>query len=528
MIPPLWSDDEVDERDDGYLILKKGLSPDRVQPLLLHSSEVFLKLLYPKMSTAAILAYFPSPLSETETEETTDAPRSLRSSSSRNDNNEHTLKEPNGVDDMEVDSIQDDHEYENDAQEETSESPQKDTSTTTKNHEIPKYQQVYQSLKRCDALNNRIQPLISDLGSFKHRPIKRNKEAGPSSRDAIKVRALEMQQQQLRKKQSTVDSGGTTQQQDTAPPAVAPENDDPVGKDQDGVVDDEPTRQTQLVRLVRTINSIRATYMHLFQIFNHKRRNDNLLRIGDYKWKASKRGGFCWILGSKVFDSSSSKLLIGAYKDCSLILESFISVDTAKSICHDPLGGNAEFWSKSWIKEVKARASPTILDPFTILTSFPNAPDRETLKSRSLECDKHLNLKSNSVDIEQTQAQYDAAVRKLHQKISDLLKERFPEARVSIYGSCLSDLSLGKGADVDLSLWLPKAEELRTDFEAGRLEAHNYEKRMKTFVFQVFHKLKNCGHMFRDLQPITRARVPVVKGTYNHAKNPYSPDGSLK
>jgi hypothetical protein len=89
-------------------------------------------------------------------------------------------------------------------------------------------------------------------------------------------------------------------------------------------------------------------------------------------------------------------------------------------------------------------------------------------------------------------------------------------------------LSLGKGADVDLSLWLPRAEELRTDFEQGRLEASIYEKRMKTFVFQVFHKLKNFGQMFRDLQPVTRARVPVVKGTYNFAKNPYSQDGSLR
>jgi hypothetical protein len=209
-------------------------------------------------------------------------------------------------------------------------------------------------------------------------------------------------------------------------------------------------------------------------------------------------------------------------------LESFISVDTARTICRDPLGGSPDFWSKSWIAEVKARASPSILDPLSIITSFPNAPDREAVINKCLLCDEGLHLESTDANAEDIQAQYNSAVSKLRQKISDILQERFPDARISIYGSCLSDLSLGKGADVDLSLWMPKAEQLRNDFERGRLEANAYEKRMKSFVFQVFHKLNNCGHMFRDLQPVTRARVPVVKGTYNFAKNPYAADGSLK
>ena len=123
---------------------------------------------------------------------------------------------------------------------------------------------------------------------------------------------------------------------------------------------------------------------------------------------------------------------------------------------------------------------------------------------------------------------YDAAVRKLHQTISKLLKNRFPKARVSIYGSCLSKLSLGKGADVDLSLWLPEAAKLQTDFQEGRIEAGKYERQMKQFVYQVYHKLNARSNEFRGMQPITRARVPVVKGTYNFANNPFSFDGSIK
>ena len=103
-----------------------------------------------------------------------------------------------------------------------------------------------------------------------------------------------------------------------------------------------------------------------------------------------------------------------------------------------------------------------------------------------------------------------------------------PKARVSIYGSCLSNLSLGKGADVDLSLWIPEADQLRTAFQIGQIEANLYEKDMKRLVYQAYHKLRNLQQEFRGMQAITRARVPVIKGTYTFANNPYSPDGSIK
>jgi hypothetical protein len=509
MIPHLWSEDQVEEREDGYLILKEDFDPKAEQPLLLHSAEIFLKNLYPGLSREAILACFPVPLSEKE-------------SSAVNVLATEMVPDEISSEDMEVDNRDSDSVNRNEsAQDVNTELPPKNSTGKAKKKESKealKYQHVYQSLQRCENLSTRIQNLVSDLKSFKHRPIKRGKDTGRSSREKTKVRALELQQQKLLQKQTTIDSGTDSQlDMDT-------ENDDArINYDDD--VSDEGS--PHIVRLVRGINSIRAVYTHLFQIFNHKRRNDKLLTIGDGKWQSKKRG-FCWILGSHVYDSSTSKLIIGAYKDCSLILESFISVETAKNICRDPFGGNPTFWLNSWIEEVKARATPRILDPMSILTSFPNAPDREAIQKTCTMCEEFLHVESTDADSEQIQAQYEAAVRKLHQKISELLKERFPDARISIYGSCLSNLSLGKGADVDLSLWLPRAEELRADFEQGRLEATVYEKRMKSFVFQVFHKLKNFGQMFRDLQPVTRARVPVVKGTYNFAKNPYSHDGSLK
>lgn len=510
MVSPLWSDDEVEEREDGYLILKESVDASDLeeQPLLLHSSEVFLKELYPGMSRKDRLNHFSEPLSTKEGATIDESLATLEMSSDKS------------TEDMDVDAISND----GNAEQDTKKSPE---SKVKKKKDSLKFQAVYQSLKRCNNLSNRIQPLVSDLYAFKHRPVKRTKDTGRQSRQNLRTRALEMQQQRLLDKHSTVDSSEEAAQEQRNEFDDVNEDEPEQGFEEGRMIEDQAPLEPHHIRILRTLNSIRAVYVHILQIFNHKRRNDKLLEIGNSKWKSKKRG-FAWILGSRVFDASSSKLMISAYKDCCLVLESLVSVDKARMICQDPLGGSPDFWTKSWISEVKTRATPQILDPLAILTALPKAPDRKSLQTRTLPYDECLHLESTDNDTDLIQKQYDAAVRKVHLKISALLKERFPEARVSIYGSCLSNLSLGKGADVDLSLWIPKAEELQVGFEEGRLEANKYQKAMKSLVFQVFHKLKHCGKMFGDLQPVTRARVPVVKGTYNFAKNPYSSDGSLK
>jgi hypothetical protein len=232
-----------------------------------------------------------------------------------------------------------------------------------------------------------------------------------------------------------------------------------------------------------------------------------------------------------VFDIVSTKTLINAHKDSTFLLAAYIASDLAEQIIHDPMGGSTDFWSKSWIPELETRSSPNLLDPLTILADYTNAPDPPAIMQKSLECDKVLhadNPLTDSTRINQIHAQYEVAVAKLHQTISKLLKERFPDSRVSIYGSCLSNLSLGKGADVDLSLWLPRAAQLQSDFHDGKIEANVYERQMKTFVYQVFHKLSNRGQEFQKVMPVTRARVPVVSGLYKFAQNPYTIDGSIQ
>jgi hypothetical protein len=82
--------------------------------------------------------------------------------------------------------------------------------------------------------------------------------------------------------------------------------------------------------------------------------------------------------------------------------------------------------------------------------------------------------------------------------------------RLSIYGSCLSNLSLGVGADVDLSLWIPEMEKAKNGFQQGDINARTYERDTKKFVYQVFHTLRNRDKDFKNMQAITRARGKCI------------------
>lgn len=81
---------------------------------------------------------------------------------------------------------------------------------------------------------------------------------------------------------------------------------------------------------------------------------------------------------------------------------------------------------------------------------------------------------------------------------------------------------------MDISLWIPEADKLKKDFDNGNIGAKQYDQRMRTFVFQVSRKLSKLQAEFRGMTPITKARIPVITGTYNFAGNPYTEDGSIE
>ena len=79
-----------------------------------------------------------------------------------------------------------------------------------------------------------------------------------------------------------------------------------------------------------------------------------------------------------------------------------------------------------------------------------------------------------------------------------------------------------------MSLWIPAADSLKKDLNDGNIDAKEYEQSMKRLVFQVSRKLSNLKNEFRGMTPITKARIPVVTGTYIYAGNPFTEDGSIE
>jgi hypothetical protein len=179
------------------------------------------------------------------------------------------------------------------------------------------------------------------------------------------------------------------------------------------------------------------------------------------------------------------------------------------------------------VSQVVQKGTVRVENPLDLLVRSTSDDCHLDVHAQCQACDERfLEKRSNNPD--KTKPKYDVAINRVYQRLTNLLITRFPKARLSMYGSCLSDLSLGQASDVDLSLWLPQAASLKEGYHAGTIGASRYEKDMKQIVYQTTRLLENKTSEFRGLQPVTRARVPVVKGTYLKAENPHSIDGSIK
>ncbi len=164
-----------------------------------------------------------------------------------------------------------------------------------------------------------------------------------------------------------------------------------------------------------------------------------------------------------------------------------------------------------------------------------------TVCKRAKDLDDQFSLK---VDITgskeyQKRKKYLLSIERLRHRVEQRIRQgrknhEFEDARLDVYGSCLSGLSLGKNADVDLSLTFKEGIEKKIDFEAGDLTAKKYDRHVTDTVYKIKRKLEHCRRVgpsnaeeFREIEAVPRARVPVIKGVYTDANNPHSEDGSL-
>eukprot|EP00934_Nitzschia_sp_Nitz4_P004296 Nitzschia sp. Nitz4//scaffold40_size135432//45669//48297//NITZ4_003237-RA/size135432-snap-gene-0.125-mRNA-1//-1//CDS//3329551198//4286//frame0 len=538
--PPLWKEGEVQEREDGYLLLAEVPSDiqlelhwedSKEQPFLLNSSEEFLKLIFPKAnSKAEALGMTSEPLVEAQPSANVTGSQDEADGAECNDDDE---ADADNLEDEEPAASTEDADVDEGAPTEGDEKPsdkQKTGSEQKKAEPIPPEFLVYQSLERSDRVGNLLQSLMLDVQKSRHRKRmgKRDERGAKSDR---KVGQLQKQQEQLlntEQKDEKADTNDATMV-DESGNVIANDGDKDAGVAANDDEDDENStfdKEPYLVRLVRFYNSVRAVFPHIIAMLNHKRRTTRHNGLQSALGKKLKNPGkSCWMFGTQVYDIVSRKIANTTEREICAVLKSILTTTLAMEVANDPIGSPGDFWVSSWAAAIQARAAPELLDPLVVLKGFLS--DGEEIDfDHALLCEDNF-FTAGSLPTPAVQKQYDTSVRTLHKRVSRILEDRFKDSRVTIYGSCLSNLSLGKGADVDLSLVTPKASQLNNDFQEGVIDARTYTSQMKTLVYQVFHKFNNKKGEFVEMEAVPYARVPVVRGAFKYAMNPYTQDGSL-
>jgi DNA polymerase sigma len=276
-------------------------------------------------------------------------------------------------------------------------------------------------------------------------------------------------------------------------------------------------KSTSIMRIVKTWNSIRLLFPILFGMLNHESKDDSEFltkkSITKMKLKSEKQ----WMLGEYVYDASSKKSLESLRRQMKMMLMAFL---TSKET-HNLLAKNADW---KFIDPLKRLESP-----LGYIETFENPLKILNLNLKQFEVAKEIDvtLKSHFSRIHKQKEAFSRSVIKVKSELESVLVSRFPGCKLQVYGSCLSDLSIGESSDVDISIYIPSLHRAKNRLFRNKIDSIAYQKIVKRFVYALYGRLCIKSDSFFNLQPVTRARVPVVKGCYRLAGNPLSKDGSL-
>jgi hypothetical protein len=313
-------------------------------------------------------------------------------------------------------------------------------------------------------------------------------------------------------------------------------------------VNEEQAYKDATLRTVKTLNSIRALFPVLVKMIRHEHMYNAELEIhardkqgkvtgvvtletltAKKKKKRGQRGPekIAWLLGDYVYDIAKKPYIVNLTNRMRNVLQCFFPESQIVSLM-DKKTGTDDSWATVLAQILENQGSRRITPlPLSLFALERN----EQVQSIAATCDhEYLHIfHHENLEAQHARGLYQQAVNKLVTNLQNVLQHRNKDADVRVYGSCLSNLSLGKSSDVDISLHLPAAAFLKKQFASGHIEAERYEREIKRHVYQINSVLCNKSHSgFRMQECVTSARVPVIKGTYLHAGNPYSLDGSLE
>ena len=284
----------------------------------------------------------------------------------------------------------------------------------------------------------------------------------------------------------------------------------------DGDQDDATDYSNATLRVVKTLNSIRLIAPILVQLLNHELQNDTSLTIGKEsiaETKNRKSKGRRWMLGEYVYDIGSGKNFHCLRTKLRQIVRPLGTSDEID----DLMDGNVN-WAELLRRWYTKSQSP--------MPSLLELNEEQRANARAHDAALKQYLQDEACDNGQSDL-FASAVRRLKQKLDYVLQGRFRGCRLQVYGSCLSNLSIGISSDVDMSIHIPELKDAKDRFERGTMTAKKYDSILKRHVYAVRGRLLEFNQDFFDTEAVARARVPVVKGTYRFAENPHTNDGSL-
>jgi senataxin/terminal uridylyltransferase len=372
----------------------------------------------------------------------------------------------------------------------------------------------------------------------RHNPNASRLVAMDAQRERLQKLQLQQQQQTSSANESAVDPTDELVEnlvdvtlEDTPDLPDEEENDDEEDEEEDQDGHRSPREAWML--LVRALNSLVLLAPPLSRLLGHAQRESKQLSIGG-RQIVNRRQSSAWLLGTHVFDVTTRRDLVVLQDSLQRLLyvnglgtavfrKANFAWDASAADAHfDPL---LAFLVQGYQTEVTSRDSdcrrPAWVQRHPL--SWLRPPDKDATHEASLAqleaCTTRLDETLGLLESPQEATAGNLlrrAVRELEDRLTFLFRKRFPkdQVRLRVYGSNLSGLSAGKSSDVDISLELKQASRLLEEFDSGHITAAAFDKRRKQLVYQVCRCLEGRQEEFFDMQPIARARVPVIKGKW--------------
>lgn len=284
-------------------------------------------------------------------------------------------------------------------------------------------------------------------------------------------------------------------------------------------------------RFAMTFNSLRIIIALLTPALIHPQRQDYSLKMknGPSIDRGDKKKVFKhYLFFEKAYDALKLGAMKELYRDFDRLLHDVdLSRDTVTE--RNDEDGTFTFDIAKWIKSTVDYGQSRLDRDAVTTRCFRDMPSNN---NADVESKLHRELmRKFDRETDAKQIALGHAIAELQRKLAAAISHKMsPDTRLTVYGSCLSGLTLEGSHDVDVSVYIPELDRLKRTFDDGKISASNYERKMRNLIYRVRDSLvrhREYGDSFINVLAVPQARVPVVKGVDRYANNPYSDSGHL-